>query len=88
MIIDRDLGLLYEGAIKELPSYIEGEKSTDLQRHYTPVAIAGTMLELLPLERLHPEERIIFDPAAGSGSLLLAATSRLAGVSDIPENLE
>jgi type I restriction-modification system DNA methylase subunit len=46
------------------------------------------MLELLPLERLHPEERIIFDPAAGSGSLLLAATSRLAGVSDIPENLE
>jgi type I restriction-modification system DNA methylase subunit len=46
------------------------------------------MLELLPLERLRPEERIIFDPAAGSGSLLLAATSRLAGMSDIPENLE
>ncbi|MFN7522691.1 MAG: hypothetical protein ACK5RD_05940, partial [Aphanizomenon sp.] len=53
-----------------------------------PIAIAEKMLELLPLERLRPEERIIFDPAAGSGSLLLAATSRLAGMFDIPENLE
>ena len=42
------------------------------------------MLEALPLERLRPEERYIFDPAAGSGSLLLAATSRLAGMTDIP----
>ncbi|MEO3705130.1 hypothetical protein [Trichormus azollae] len=31
---------------------------------------------------------MIVDPAAGSGSLLLAATSRLVGLSDIPENLE
>lgn len=88
LVDHRDVGLLYERAIKELPSYIEGEKWTDLQRHYTPVAIAEKMLELLPLERLRPEERIIFDPAAGSGSLLLAATSRLAGMIDIPENLE
>ena len=88
LVDHRDVGLLYERAIKQLPSYIEGEKWTDLQRHYTPVAIAEKMLELLPLERLRPEERIIFDPAAGSGSLLLAATSRLAGMIDIPENLE
>lgn len=88
LVDHRDVGLLYERAIKELPSYIEGEKWTDLQRHYTPISIAEKMLELLPLERLRPEERIIFDPAAGSGSLLLAATSRLAGMSDIPKNLE
>lgn len=88
LVDHRDVGLLYERAIKELPSYIEGEQWTDLQRHYTPIAIAEKMLELLPLERLRPEERIIFDPAAGSGSLLLAATSRLAGMIDIPENLE
>ena len=88
LVDHRDVGLLYERAIKELPSYIQGDKWTDLQRHYTPIAIAEKMLELLPLERLRPEERIIFDPAAGSGSLLLAATSRLAGMFDIPENLE
>lgn len=88
LVDHRDVGLLYERAIKELPSEIEGEQWTDLQRHYTPIAIAERMLELLPLERLRPEERIIFDPAAGSGSLLLAATSRLAGMIDIPENLE
>lgn len=88
LVDHRDVGLLYERAIKELPSYIEGEQWTDLQRHYTPIAVAEKMLELLPLERLRPEERIIFDPAAGSGSLLLAATSRLAGMIDIPENLK
>ncbi|MDD1467347.1 N-6 DNA methylase, partial [Dolichospermum sp. ST_sed5] len=88
LVDHRDVGLLYERAIKELPSDIEGGQWTDLQRHYTPIAIAEKMLELLPLERLRPEERIIFDPAAGSGSLLLAATSRLAGMIDIPENLE
>ncbi len=88
LVDHRDVGLLYERAIEKLPSEIEGEQWTDLQRHYTPIAIAEKMLELLPLERLRPEERIIFDPAAGSGSLLLAATSRLAGMIDIPENLE
>jgi 16S rRNA G966 N2-methylase RsmD len=88
LVDHRDVGLLYERAIKELPSDIKGENWTDLNRYYTPVAIAEKMLELLPLERLRPEERIIFDPAAGSGSLLLAATSRLAGMIDIPENLE
>lgn len=88
LVDHKDVGLLYERAIKELPSNIVGEAWSDLQRHYTPVAIAERMLELLPLERLRPEERVIFDPAAGSGSLLLAATSRLAGMSDIPEDIK
>jgi len=87
LVDHKDVGLLYERAIKELPRDIVGEAWSDLQRHYTPVAIAERMLELLPLERLRPEERVIFDPAAGSGSLLLAATSRLAGMSDIPEDI-
>ena len=88
LVDHKDVGLLYERAIKELPNYVGGAKWSDLQRHYTPVAIAERMLELLPLERLRPEDRVIFDPAAGSGSLLLAATSRLAGMSDIPEDVE
>lgn len=88
LVDHKDVGLLYERAIKELPNDLGGAKWSDLQRHYTPVAIAERMLELLPLERLRPEERVIFDPAAGSGSLLLAATSRLAGMSDIPEDIE
>jgi 16S rRNA G966 N2-methylase RsmD len=87
LVDHKDVGLLYERAIKELPRDIGGEAWSDLQRHYTPVAIAERMLELLPLERLRPEDRVIFDPAAGSGSLLLAATSRLAGMSDIPEDI-
>jgi len=82
----RDVGRLYERAIKKLPTPTElsGEAWGDLNRHYTPVKIAERMLEALPLERLRPEERYIFDPAAGSGSLLLAATSRLANMTDIP----
>ena len=87
LVDHKDVGLLYERAIKELPRDIEGKDWSDLQRHYTPVAIAERMLELLPLERLRPEDRVIFDPAAGSGSLLLAATSRLAGMSDLPEDI-
>ncbi|MEA5509335.1 N-6 DNA methylase [Crocosphaera sp. UHCC 0190] len=88
MVDHRDVGLLYERAIKELPNNLGGKDWSDLQRHYTPVAIAEKMLELLPLERIRPEERVIFDPAAGSGSLLLAATSRLARMSDIPEEIK
>lgn len=87
LVDHRDVGLLYERAIRELPHNLGGQDWSDLQRHYTPVAIAERMLELLPLERLRPEERVIFDPAAGSGSLLLAATSRLAGMKDVPDEI-
>ena len=86
----RDVGTLYERAIKRLPppKDLSGKEWSDLNRHYTPVKIAERMLEALPLERLRPEERYIFDPAAGSGSLLLAATSRLAGMTDIPTGMD
>ena len=80
----RDVGRLYEEAIKKLPRELGSDDWGDLNRHYTPVKLAERMLEALPLERLRPEERFIFDPAAGSGSLLLAATSRLSGMADIP----
>ncbi|MFO0542410.1 MAG: N-6 DNA methylase, partial [Pseudanabaena sp.] len=80
----RDVGSLYEKAIIELPDDLNGNTWGDLNRHYTPIKVAEKMLELLPLERIRPEERFIFDPAAGSGSLLLAATARLAQMSDIP----
>ena len=84
----RDVGRLYEKAIKSLKEQYEeldNENWGDLKQHYTPVAIAERMLKALPLERLRPSERVIFDPAAGSGSLLLAATSRLAAMTDIPQ---
>jgi predicted RNA methylase len=80
----RDVGSLYEKAIIELPDDLNGNTWGDLNRHYTPIKVAEKMLELLPLERIRPEERFIFDPAAGSGSLLLAATARLSQMSDIP----
>jgi len=86
----RDVGRLYEQAIKSLKAQheeLDNENWGDLKQHYTPVTIAERMLEALPLERLRPSERVVFDPAAGSGSLLLAATSRLAAMTDIsPEN--
>lgn len=84
----RDVGRLYEEAIKKLPRELGSDDLGDLNRHYTPVKLAERMLEALPLERLRPEERFVFDPAAGSGSLLLAATSRLAGMRDIPTGEE
>lgn len=84
----RDVGRLYEQAIKSLKDQheeLDDENWGDLKQHYTPVAIAERMLEALPLERLRPSKRVIFDPAAGSGSLLLAATSRLTAMTDIPQ---
>jgi N-6 DNA Methylase len=84
----RDVGRLYERAIKHLKEQnqeLDNENWGDLKQHYTPVAIAERILAALPLERLHPSERVIFDPAAGSGSLLLAATSRLAGMTDVSQ---
>jgi hypothetical protein len=90
LIDDRDVGHLYERSVIVLQSETKNGKLKELgvsipnlQQHYTPMAIAERMLAALPLERLHPEERFIFDPAAGSGTLLLAATKRLATMPDI-----
>lgn len=80
LVTHRDVGHLYE----ELVQILKHKNARfDLEQHYTPIAIADRMLNCLPLERLHPAERVVFDPAAGSGSLLLAATRRLASMPDV-----
>lgn len=85
LVDDQDIGDLYECALTTLPAEVAHEDQfRDLQQHYTPVGIARRMLEHLPLERIPAQERFVFDPAAGSGSLLLAATRRLAQMHDAP----
>lgn len=86
----RDVGRLYEQALKTLilSSKESDEKWDDesllgLQQYYTPVAVANQMLAHLPIERIHPKERVIYDPASGSGSLLLAASNRLSQMLDV-----
>jgi type I restriction-modification system DNA methylase subunit len=78
-----DVGRLYEKAVSTIAQ--QQDLKLKLGQHYTPIAIADRMLQALPLERLKPQERIIFDPAAGSGSLLLAATKRLALMEDVAQ---
>jgi hypothetical protein len=91
LVDHRDVGHLYEQALVFLQSSWASEEKEakqgpllDLQRHYTPVAIADKMLDFLPLERLRPDERKVIDLAHGSGSLLLSATRRLSSMPDIP----
>jgi predicted RNA methylase len=93
-IVDHhDIAEIYEKAIRNpiLPKELELEDFESLlarlEQHYTPLPIAERMLELLPLERLRPTDRRIFDPAAGSGTLLLAATERLSTMTDIPGDM-
>lgn len=76
-----DVGRLYEHAVQVFQDPKIG--NAEMGQHYTPIAIAERMLQHLPLEQLRPEQRYIFDPAAGSGSLLLAATQRLALMPDV-----
>lgn len=92
LVDHRDVARFYEGAIRKplLPKELELEDFQSvlgkLEQHYTPIAIAERMLDLLPLERLRPTDRRIFDPSAGSGTLLLAATERLSKMPDLPED--
>jgi hypothetical protein len=44
---------------------------------YTPPEFANRILESLPIEELEPEDRCVYDPACGSGNLLLATQERL-----------
>ncbi|MFI7283484.1 N-6 DNA methylase [Micromonospora chersina] len=48
-----------------------------LGTHYTPPGLARRILDWLPIEELHPDERSVYDPTCGSGSLLVAAHDRL-----------
>ncbi|WNM29076.1 N-6 DNA methylase [Streptomyces sp. Li-HN-5-11] len=45
--------------------------------YYTPPAVAKQLLEMVPIETIHPQNRFILDPACGSGTMLLAASDRL-----------
>ncbi|MCP3958876.1 MAG: N-6 DNA methylase [bacterium] len=81
------IGQIYERMAHVLSRTPENQTGLLLQQHYTPTVLADRLLEHLPLERLRPESRLIFDPAAGSGSLLLAATRRLASMPDLPSRL-
>ena len=87
LVDHHDLGRFYELLIDILRTHqIEvGNDLVDLQQHYTPMALTERILEHLPLERIRPEDRVVFDPTAGSGSFLLAATQRLAAMTDLPE---
>ena len=93
LIDQHDVGRLYELLIDALRNDEIGAKVgreirniAKLQQHYTPMALTERILARLPLERIRPENRIIFDPTAGSGSFLLAATQRLAAMTDLPED--
>ncbi len=80
------IGQIYETMAHEDEKSAHSDQQAGLllQQHYTPTVLADRLFEHLPLERLRPESRLIFDPAAGSGSLLLAATRRLALMPDLP----
>jgi SAM-dependent methyltransferase len=51
-----------------------------LGAHYTPPQLAEQMLRYMPIEELDPSHRKVLDPTCGSGTLLLAAHDRLAGL--------
>lgn len=84
LVNHHDIGHLYEHLLSVLPETAQVGIFRDLQSHYTPIALAERILEHLPVENLPPQERVAFDPAAGSGTLLLAATSRLLSASADP----
>jgi N-6 DNA Methylase len=46
--------------------------------YYTPPELAERILANLPVEEIAPDERVVLDPACGSGTLLLAAHDRLS----------
>lgn len=57
--------------------FLTKELRKELGIFYTPFEFANRMLEAIPIEELAPEERCVYDPACGSGNLLLAAQERL-----------
>jgi N-6 DNA Methylase len=89
LVDHHDLGRFYELLIDILRTQeLEiGNDLVDLQQYYTPMALTERILAHLPLERIRPKDRVIFDPTAGSGSFLLAATQRLAAMTDLPDGL-
>lgn len=84
-----DLARWWEGLVDLRPKELkELQIEQQLERHYTPLSLSMRLLAHLPLEWIRPERRVVFDSAAGSGSLLLAATRRLAAMRDLPDEPE
>jgi SAM-dependent methyltransferase len=54
--------------------------------YYTPPELARRIAAHIPIEELAPEERLVLDPACGSGTLLLAAYDRLQAA--VPGDLD
>jgi len=68
------LGYFYEN------TFVDDELRRDLGVYYTPQHLARRILSRLPIEQLPPHSRTVLDGTCGSGSLLLAAYERLAGL--------
>jgi predicted RNA methylase len=66
------LGEVYERAI------LVPARRLQLGAYYTPPEVGRRILEHLPVESIEPEKRRFADPSCGSGTLLLAASDRLA----------
>ncbi len=67
----RSINLVYEHLA------VTPELRKDLGIFYTPTEFANQVLDTLPIETIAPEERLVLDPACGSGNLLLAAQERI-----------
>jgi len=65
------LSALYEGVL------LDPELRRQQGSYYTPHAQARKVLEHLPIERIPPEARVVFDGSCGSGNLLRAAIERM-----------
>lgn len=63
---------LYESVI------ISRETRKHLGAYYTPPQLARRILSAVPAEEITPDQRRVLDPTCGSGTLLLAASERLA----------
>jgi methylase of polypeptide subunit release factors len=57
--------------------FMNSKLRKELGVFYTPPEFANRILDSLPIEELPPDDRCVFDPACGSGNLLLATQERL-----------
>lgn len=73
----RIVSLVYEEAI------VDESERLKSGIFYTPPELADRMLKHVPVEELAPDDRIVLDPACGSGTLLLAAHDRLQDLTPV-----
>ena len=70
----RSINLVYEHLA------VTPELRKELGIFYTPTEFANQVLDTLPIESIAPEDRLVLDPACGSGNLLLAAQERIEAI--------